>query len=327
MVGVTGYLHWTLGQVLAWWLLIFLVTLFSLVLLGLGLWLWRAHDQSKSRAKLEQEYLRQEQERTAGLELSRLKAEAELQETNSHAIWRPIHLNPRQRINGVDQPPTLLEIAAWEQWQAGQHSPLPGPTIPVAQLAGATLPERVDLLELTSGRSSLRQIVLGVRIDEHGQIRVVSAPLNRMVHIGAAGATDSGKSNFGRMVAVQVAIAIEDVVLVFVDLKETTFKIFREMDRLRYPIITTPADFIAAIEDLYGEMERRKRLFAPHLTVETLADYNKIAPDPLPLIVVFVDEVTNLFTNKETQRLTLALIRKSRGFGIHFITLGQSWSH
>lgn len=151
--------------------------------------------------------------------------------------------------------------------------------------------------------------------------------LGLLVLVSVAGATDSGKSNFGRVVAVQVATAIEDVLLVFVDLKETTFKIFREVDRLLYPVITTPADFIAAIDDLYGEMERRKRLFAPHITVETLADYNKIAPEPLPLIAIFVDEVSNLFMNKETQRLALALIRESRGFGIHFITLGQSWSH
>lgn len=45
------------------------------------------------------------------------------------------------------------------------------------------------------------------------------------------------------------------------------------------------------------------------------------------MIIVFVDEVTNLFLDHDTRRMALRMIRECRAFGMNFITLGQSWSH
>jgi DNA segregation ATPase FtsK/SpoIIIE-like protein len=79
--------------------------------------------------------------------------------------------------------------------------------------------------------------------------------------------------------------------------------------------------------ELSDEMSRRKELFKAYPTVETLMDYNKSGTEPLPFIVVFVDEVTNLFMTRETQAITLEMLREARAFGLYFIAMGQSWSH
>jgi hypothetical protein len=245
-----------------------------------------------------------------------------------HTLWRKMHLEPRVYVNGTPTLPTPLEVALWQNFhgQKGFEVPQVFPQLPAGPVGA--LPERIDLPQLLpSGRGSLRSIIVGVRLDEQGQLQTVSLPLARMVHVGAAGATDSGKSNFGRVIGVQVATVAEDVSLVFVDLKQTTFKIFRDVPRLRYPLVTTPGDFLVMMDDLAGELERRKHLFKSYLTVETLADYNKVAAEPLPVIIVFVDEVTNLFLDNHTRRIALRMICECRAFGINFITLGQSWSH
>ncbi len=355
LAGAAWYAHAYQAEV-AWWIRVFLAVLLVFVVAVLLLYLVRAGLALVARLKLEREYLQQERERTAESQLTRLKTEAELQEarararkaeqeaeyafitakrdeavfvrdSNPQAIWKPLHLNPRHRVNGLDNLPSPLEIATWQQWQ-GAGPQLSAPAAPQISLpGGAVLPERIDLPELFNGRGSLRNIILGVRVDENGLLRTVSAPLERMVHIGAAGATDSGKSNFGRMIATQVILAREDVSLVFVDLKETTFKIFRDVPRRRYPIITDPQDFAEMMRDLYGELQRRKQLFGQYLTVETLVDYNRLAELSLPRIVVFVDEVTNLFMTTEVRQIALRMVRESRAFGINFIDLGQSWSH
>lgn len=245
-----------------------------------------------------------------------------------HTLWRAGHLDPRIYANGVPGLPSPLEVMAWQSFHGKSAGETPPATSPLLLGPGGALPERIDLQQLMpGGRGSLRNIIVGVRLDEAGQLRTVSIPLTRMVHVGAAGATDSGKSNFGRAIAVQVATAPEEVSLVFVDLKQTTFKIFRDMPRLRYPLVTTPADFMAVMDDLARELERRKQLFKSYLTVETLVDYNRVAGESLPVIVVFVDEVTNLFMDPETRRTALRMIRECRAFGMNFITLGQSWSH
>ena len=100
--------------------------------------------------------------------------------------------------------------------------------------------------------------------------------------------------------------------MVISDLKATTFKAFHQARRLLYPIIHTTEEFVAVLAELRQELQRRKALFKPYPTVETLMDYNKLSDEPLPVIVIFVDEITNLFMAKETQVVTLEMLREAR---------------
>jgi hypothetical protein len=266
-----------------------------------------------------------------------LDHQVHIADLNPASVWQARHLEARLDRPGLSaaRPPQPWEMALW---LAAHHhrSVAPdqaGETLREAAPAGLlspedNLPERVDLADLLPGmQGTLKNIVLGVRLDSQGRLRTVSAPMYRLCHIGAAGATDSGKSNFGRAVAYQVFTAQEPVQVVLSDLKGTTFKAFAGARRLLYPIIHTPAEFIAVMVELSVEMNRRKALFKLYPTVETLMDYNKTGAEPLPYLVIFVDEVTNLFMSRETQLITLEMLREARAFGIYFVAMGQSWSH
>ncbi|GIK36937.1 MAG: hypothetical protein BroJett011_07700 [Chloroflexota bacterium] len=358
VLGLTWYIF---AEVIAYWLNILLVIVAVFVSLYLLVLLIRGIQHTRNRNKIEQQMLLQAMTQTQIVALERDKAAAEVEETRARAkkaelearyaaivadrdkavfvleeegeAWKALHLNPRFRINGDNELPSPLELATWDMWiRGGSKTAAPATVLPGHQpaLLGSGLPDRVDLKELLFGKPTLRNLVLGVRYDEAtGQLRQVSAPIHRLVHIGAAGATDSGKSNFGRMLGVQVANVVEPVELIFVDSKQTTFKIFRDIPRLRYPLISTPQEFYEAIIDLEAELERRKSLFEPFLTVETLEDYNRQVSEELrlPIIVAFIDEVSNLFMNETIKQISLRMIRECRAFGIHFVNLGQSWSH
>jgi hypothetical protein len=144
--------------------------------------------------------------------------------------WAARHLDARVYSNGplTYHPPSPDEWTAWHSWRTRQPAASPAiPALPSPAYPGSALPQQVELLNLLpAGRGSLRNIVLGVRLDEQGQPTVVSAPLYRLCHIGVAGATDSGKSNFGRAIAYQIFTAAEPVQVVISDLKGTTFKAF-----------------------------------------------------------------------------------------------------
>jgi hypothetical protein len=296
------------------------------------------------------EQVRQARHKTADLALARRKAAAEarklereaeltiitapldhqlhISDLNPHSLWLARHLEPRLYAPATQagRPPQPWEMGLW--LAAHNHS---GGAVAEAGLAGAgaPLPERIDLADLLPGmRGALKNIILGARLDKQGRLRPVSAPMYRLCHIGAAGATDSGKSNFGRAIAYQVFTAAEPVQVVVSDLKATTFKVFAGSERLLYPIIHTPTEFVAVMAELSDEMKRRKELFKPYPTVETLMDYNtRSGVEPLPFIVIFVDEITNLFMTRETQAITLEMLREARAFGMYFMAMGQSWSH
>ena len=297
----------------------------------------QARQQTATRAlqrrKAEAEVRKLEREAELTIVTSPLDYQVHISDLNPDSYWQARHLEARVYANGPQsaQPPDPVELGLWlaaRNRQSAIKSPAQVVNPSHDLTSGISLPDRIDLTDLLPDmRGTLQNIILGVRLDEYGQLKTISAPMYRLCHIGAAGATDSGKSNFGRVVAYQIFTAADDVHVVISDLKGTTFKPFAQSERLLYPIIHTPGEFTAVIAELRAEMERRKAQFKPYPTVETLRDYNQLAETRLPIIVVFVDEITNLFMTKEIQIITLEMLREARAFGIYFMAMGQSWSH
>lgn len=238
--------------------------------------------------------------------------------------WMPIHLNPARRQNGIQSEPTTLELSAWQTFHSRSASAADGPALLEAP-EQVQLPDRVDLLDLLPrGNGNLGNIVLGVSVN-NGSVQPLAAPIWQLVHIANAGATDSGKSNLSRAIAYQCVTA-KNAQTVFADLKRQTYKCFKNASNLLYPIVTNVQDFISVIAELKAETEKRLSLFEPYPTVETIHDYNKIET-PLPYVIAFIDEISNIFMDKDAQRVFLELIRVSRAAGIYIVASGQTWGH
>ncbi|MCB9107639.1 MAG: hypothetical protein H6633_25805 [Anaerolineales bacterium] len=321
--------------------------LICLTIGGLGAALFWGFFQAAEKKRIEKEVVRADvRQKNANA----LKTEAEAQLIARQAAFEPIiapaghqvigvhfgsmtstakqyHLSPHSHVNGLPANPTPFQLAIWEKYntlyapgRAAQGS------APAPALTAGKLPERVDLLDLLpSGQGNLERIILGVKTN-NTQVDTITAPIWSLVHIANAGATDSGKSNMARAIAYQIVTAPQ-ARAVFVDLKRQTFKAFRHCDSLLYPLVTSIPEFMAILAELKDETERRLSLFEPYLTVETIHDYNRRVDEPLPYIVTFVDEISNIFMDKDAQARFLELIRISRAAGIYFCCAGQTWSH
>lgn len=247
-----------------------------------------------------------------------------VRDADPRRCWMPIHLNPAHRQNGTQSVPTALELGTWQMFHSRVTGIADGPALLEAP-EQVQLPDRVDLLDLLPrGNGNLGNIVLGVAI-KNGSVQPLAAPIWQLVHIANAGATDSGKSNLSRAIAYQCVTA-DNAQTVFADLKRQTYKCFKNAGNLLYPIVTNVGDFISVIAELKEETEKRLTLFEPYPTVETIHDYNRIET-PLLYIIAFIDEISNIFMNKEAQRVFLDLIRVSRAAGIYIVASGQTWSH
>lgn len=94
----------------------------------------------------------------------------------AHGQWRAAHLDARVYANGVSSLPTALELAAWLGFHHRNAQGEPAAAASFQPLLAGGLPERIDLPQLLpGGRGSLRNIIVGVRLDETGQLRTVSA--------------------------------------------------------------------------------------------------------------------------------------------------------
>ena len=177
----------------------------------------------------------------------------------------------------------------------------------------------------------------------------VIADLARMPHLLVAGTTGSGKSVAVNAMILSLIYKSEprDVRLIFIDPKMLELSVYEGIPHLLAPVVTDMKLAPNALNWCVGEMERRYRLMS-QLGVRNLAGYNqKIADakkagkplvdpfsltpeqpaplEPMPLIVVVVDELADLMmvTGKKIEELIARIAQKARAAGIHLILATQ----
>ncbi|MFS0753876.1 DNA translocase FtsK [Noviherbaspirillum sp. 1P10PC] len=227
-------------------------------------------------------------------------------------------------------------------------------TIPGKTCMGLELPNTrrqmirlSEILESDAYRGSPSHLTIALGKDITG--RPVVTDLARAPHMLVAGTTGSGKS-----VAINAMILSllykatpEDVRLIMIDPKMLELSVYDGIAHLLAPVVTDMKLAANALSWCVGEMDRRYRLMSA-LGVRNLAGYNQkirdaadagrkvanpfsLTPDapeplePLPMIVVVIDELADLMmvAGKKIEELIARLAQKARAAGIHLILATQ----
>jgi len=236
--------------------------------------------------------------------------------------------------------------------------------VPGRNVIGIELPnagrETVSLSELIGSaafenRSATLPIILGKDIAGEAVI----ADLAPMPHLLIAGTTGSGKSvGLNCMIlSLLYRLTPAECRLIMIDPKMLELKTYDGIPHLLAPVVTEPAKAIRALKWAVEQMEDRYRQMSA-INVRSLANFNQKVreskasgrpfvrrvqtgwdPDteapiieeevldfePLPLVVVVVDELADLMmtAGKEVEFLIQRLAQKARAAGIHLIMATQ----
>jgi S-DNA-T family DNA segregation ATPase FtsK/SpoIIIE len=227
-------------------------------------------------------------------------------------------------------------------------------TIPGTSCMGLEIPnpkrEIVRLSEIIGSQAYAdmnSKITIALGKDITGKPMV--ADLARMPHLLVAGTTGSGKS-----VAINAMILSllykatpAEVRMIMVDPKMLELSVYEGIPHLLAPVVTDMRQAGAALNWCVAEMDRRYKLMSA-ISVRNLAGYNQkvrdaiekkspiphpftLTPDnpetlePLPLLVVVIDELADLMmvAGKKVEELIARLAQKSRACGIHLILATQ----
>lgn len=187
----------------------------------------------------------------------------------------------------------------------------------------------------------------------------VIADLARMPHLLIAGTTGSGKSvGVNAMImSLLFKLSPEQCRLIMIDPKILELSVYDGIPHLLTPVVTEPAKAVAALKWVVREMDRRYRAMS-QLSVRNIGGYNDrvnearsrgevvtrrvqtgfdsetgkpvfeeqpLALEPLPFIVVFIDEMADLMlvAGKEIEVCVQRLAQKARAAGIHVIMATQ----
>ncbi|GAN79313.1 DNA translocase FtsK [Acidocella aminolytica] len=187
----------------------------------------------------------------------------------------------------------------------------------------------------------------------------VIADLSRMPHLLIAGTTGSGKSvGVNAMImSLLFKLSPEQCRLIMIDPKILELSVYDGIPHLLTPVVTEPPKAVAALKWVVREMDRRYRAMS-QLSVRNIGGYNDrvnearargevvtrrvqtgfdsetgkpvfeeqpLALEPLPFIVVFIDEMADLMlvAGKEIEICVQRLAQKARAAGIHVIMATQ----
>ena len=187
----------------------------------------------------------------------------------------------------------------------------------------------------------------------------VVADLARMPHLMIAGTTGSGKSvGVNAMIlSLLYRLSPDQCRLILIDPKMLELSIYEGIPHLMAPVVTEPAKAVTALKWTVREMERRYRAMS-QLGVRNIGGYNDrvaearakgevvtrrvqtgfdpdtgrptfeeqpLALEPLPFIVVVVDEMADLMmvAGKEIEAAVQRLAQMARAAGIHVIMATQ----
>jgi S-DNA-T family DNA segregation ATPase FtsK/SpoIIIE len=237
-------------------------------------------------------------------------------------------------------------------------------TVPGRNVIGIEVPnskrETVFLSEILSSdevTKSSGRLSLALGKDISG--KAIVADLSRMPHLMIAGTTGSGKSvGVNAMIlSLLYRMSPDQCRLILIDPKMLELSIYEGIPHLMAPVVTEPAKAVTALKWTVREMERRYRAMS-QLGVRNVGGYNDrvadarakgevvtrkvqtgfdpdtgrptfeeqpLALEPLPFIVVVVDEMADLMmvAGKEIEQAVQRLAQMARAAGIHVIMATQ----
>ncbi len=236
--------------------------------------------------------------------------------------------------------------------------------IPGRNAIGIELPnptrETVYLRDLLNAQEFSRSrmalpLALGESIEGQPQI----GDLGKMPHLLIAGTTGSGKSvGINAMIlSLMFKLPPEKCRFIMIDPKMLELSIYEGIPHLLAPVVTDPQKAVLALKWVVREMESRYEIMSKmgvrnlagfnqkaeeaaakgeHLTRQVQTGWNKetgeaiwenelMKPEPMPHIVVIIDEMADLMlvAGKDIESAVQRIAQMARAAGIHLITATQ----
>jgi S-DNA-T family DNA segregation ATPase FtsK/SpoIIIE len=209
------------------------------------------------------------------------------------------------------------------------EAPIPGRSLVGIEVPNhqKTLVRLRTLLEEEAYRDSGFRLPLAIGRNVAGHPVVV--PLEKMPHLLVAGATGTGKTVGLNTLIMSLLYRNPPSMLrlILIDPKRVEFPVYNDIPHLLTPVIVDTEKTVHALRWAVGEMERRFDTLseARSRDIESYNSKRKRGEDPMPYIVIVVDELADLMASRgrDVEAAIVRLAQMARAVGIHLIVATQ----
>jgi S-DNA-T family DNA segregation ATPase FtsK/SpoIIIE len=205
-------------------------------------------------------------------------------------------------------------------------APIPGKAVIGIELANTTrhIVYLKEILASSIFNRNREKLLLTLGQDIMGE--PVLTDLTKMPHLLIAGATGTGKSvGLNAMICSLLYGHHPDRLrFLMIDPKRIELSLYDGIPHLLHPVVSEPKEATRALRWAVMEMERRYQILEV-AQARNLQGYNKTAEEPLPYLVVIIDELADLMivSSKEVESAIIRLAQMARAAGIHLIVATQ----
>ena len=181
-----------------------------------------------------------------------------------------------------------------------------------------------ELIDSSLFKTSDKKIPLAIGKDTVGNPYVTD--LSNMPHLLVAGSTGSGKSVFinSLICSILYKFSPEQVRLLMVDPKMLELSVYDGIPHLLHPVVTDAQKASRALKWAVKTMIERYTLLSAK-GAKSITSYNAVADEPMPYIVIIVDELADLMmvSSKDVESSLTRLAQMARAAGIHLVLATQ----
>ena len=181
-----------------------------------------------------------------------------------------------------------------------------------------------EIIESPEFNNFKSPLAMGLGKDVSGKI--IIGDISKMPHLLIAGSTGSGKSVCVNTLITSILYKAkpDEVKLMLIDPKVVELANYNGIPHLMIPVVTDPKKAANALCWAVTEMNRRYKLFAD-AQVKDISSYNAKTDNPLPKIVIIIDELADLMmaSANEVEDYICRLAQMARAAGMHLIVATQ----
>ncbi|MEK9181008.1 MAG: DNA translocase FtsK 4TM domain-containing protein, partial [Patescibacteria group bacterium] len=206
------------------------------------------------------------------------------------------------------------------------EAPIPGRSlvgveVPNRNTSLVCLRELIESEQFTTHSSSLA-FVLGRDVAGHPMI----ADLEKMPHLLVAGSTGSGKTVCLNTILTSFLYrnSPSELRFIVIDPKRVDLTLYSGIPHLLTPVVTDHKQAVNALKWSVAEMDRRYTLLSES-GKRNIQEYNAGNENPLPFLVIIVDELAQLMSiaKNDVETTIVRLAQMSRAVGLHLILATQ----